>query len=167
MEAVAAHARVVELLRQREHLRERRVGAVERGVEAGDLRQLRRALQQRADRREVVRLVQRRERHELLELRHDRGVDADRRGVVGAAVDDAMADRGEPVVRAVRRLQPVEDVRERAVVAELRARLPALLAGGLAGGVLRDEARRGVDALDLPAGDERELARRARRTART
>ena len=104
VEAVAAHARIGELLRQREHLRERRVRPVDRGVEARDLRQLRRALEHRADRRQVVRLVQRRERHELLELRDDRGVEAHGRGVVDAAVDDAVTDGREPVIR--RRASP-------------------------------------------------------------
>ena len=49
------------------------------------------------------------------------------------AVHDAMADAGEPVARAVLLAQKVDDVLERAVVAELRALVPALLA---------DDARR-------------------------
>jgi hypothetical protein len=64
MEPVALHARVVQFRRNGESLRDRRVGAVERGVEAGNLGQVGRALEQHPDRSEVVRLVQRRERNE-------------------------------------------------------------------------------------------------------
>ena len=42
MEAVATHARRRDLARQREGLRQRRLAAVEGGIEAGDLRQVRR-----------------------------------------------------------------------------------------------------------------------------
>ena len=65
---------------------------MERGVEAGDLRQLRQAREQEADRREVVRLVQRRERHVFLQRVDDRGVDARRLRVLEPAVHDPMAD---------------------------------------------------------------------------
>ena len=69
VEAVAPHAALGDRRGQRERLRDRGLVAMERGVEAGDLRQLRRALEQRPDRRQVVRLVQRRERHVFLERR--------------------------------------------------------------------------------------------------
>ena len=157
MEAVAAHARIVQLGGNGESPRHVGVRRMERGIEAGHLRQVGPAPEEHPDRREIVRLMQRRERHELLELRHDRGVHPHRRRVLGAAVDDPMADRRETVSGAVRRLQPVEDVRERAIVSHLRARFPALLACRFPGGVLRDETGRGVDALDLPAGDQRKF----------
>ena len=50
-------------------VRERAVAAMERGVEAGDLRQSRPIAQQRPDRRQIVRLMQRRQRHVALEPR--------------------------------------------------------------------------------------------------
>ena len=68
MEAVAPHARLAYRARQGEQLRDLRLVAVERGVEAGDLRQVRQPPAHDADRLEVVRLVKRRERHERFEL---------------------------------------------------------------------------------------------------
>lgn len=50
MEAVTPHAGVVELDRERESLRDGRIRPVERRVEAGDLRELRRALEEQRDR---------------------------------------------------------------------------------------------------------------------
>ncbi len=55
VETVAAHALVLQLLRQREHLLDARERPVHRGVEARHLRQLRRARQHRPDRGQVVR----------------------------------------------------------------------------------------------------------------
>ena len=71
---------------------ERAVAAMEGGIEAGDLRQVGRAREQRADRREIVRLVQRRQRDVAFEMREHLVVDQHRPVVVGAAVHDAMAD---------------------------------------------------------------------------
>ena len=51
-------------------------------------------------------------------------------------MDDAMADRGEAVLAAVGCLQPVEDVGEGAIVAELHAGLPPLLTRRLSRRVL-------------------------------
>ena len=62
VEAVAADALVVERARQGVAVGVRGVAAVEGGVEAGDLRHVRVDLHREADRREVVRLVQRRQR---------------------------------------------------------------------------------------------------------
>ncbi len=75
---------------------------MEGGVEAGHLRQLRLPLDQRADRRQVVRLVQRRQRNVLLQrLKHAR-IDAHRRRILGAAVHDAVTDADEPVLAVPR-----------------------------------------------------------------
>ena len=64
-------------------------------VEACHLRQLRQPLQQEPDGRQVVRLVQRRERHELLERVEHCGVRAHRPRVFHAAVHHPMSDAGE------------------------------------------------------------------------
>ena len=93
VEAVAAHAFVVEMLRDRVVVRQRIVAAVEGGVEAGDLRQVGGARENGADRREIVRLVQRRQRHIAFELGQHLVVDQDRPVVVRAAMHDAMPDR--------------------------------------------------------------------------
>ena len=83
-----------------------------------------------------------------------RRVQAHRRGELGAAMHDAVSDRGQPLAAGLCGLQPVEDVRQRAVVAEspvCHRFSPSVLAGGVTG----DEARRGVEAFDLAAGHER------------
>ena len=64
VEPVAPDARLVQLGRQRESLRDVGIGPVEGGVEAGDLRQIRHPLQQQGDRRQVVGLMQGGERDE-------------------------------------------------------------------------------------------------------
>ena len=68
------------------------VVAVKCGVEAGDLRQSREIGEQRADRRQVVRLMQRRKRREPLQTRDHTMVDQHGTIIVGTAMDDAMAD---------------------------------------------------------------------------
>jgi hypothetical protein len=66
---------------------------VECGVETRDLEKPGHLGHPRTDRSQIVRLVQRRQRHEAFELLPRFGVDG-RRGVeVGAAVNDAMTDR--------------------------------------------------------------------------
>ena len=57
MEAVAAHALRIEALGQRVMIGERTVAAVERRIEAGDLRQFGTSFENGADRREIVRLM--------------------------------------------------------------------------------------------------------------
>src|SRR5207253_2818893 len=68
VKAVALDALLGEPARQRERRRDVRLGRVERGVEAGDLRDLRVQPRERADRLEIVGLMQRRERNQLLEI---------------------------------------------------------------------------------------------------
>ena len=167
MEAVAAHARVLELAGQREHLLDAREGPVHGGVEARHLRQLRRARQHRADRGEVVGQVQRRDRNQLLHLGEEDRVHAGGHHVPGRAVGDAVTDRDQAVGAAAALPEPAGDVGERAVVTERLAGRPALLARRMAGRVLGHEARRAADALDLTAGDQRQRPRPAARTPRT
>ena len=95
VEAVAAHALGVEPLRNGVMIRDRAVAAMKRGIEAGDLRQIGKALEQRADRREIVRLVQRRQRNVALEIVRARRASIRTGSVVlRSAMHDAMADRG-------------------------------------------------------------------------
>ena len=68
MKAVAPHARFGHRARQGEQLRDIWLVAVKRGVEARDLRQVRKPLSEDADRRQVVGLMKGRQRHELLKL---------------------------------------------------------------------------------------------------
>jgi hypothetical protein len=93
MEAVAANALLIELLRKRVVVREFRVPAMEGGIEAGDLRQLRLSLPQRADRAEVVGLVEWSQRREGLKPLERDIVDQNWLAVIRPAMNHAMADR--------------------------------------------------------------------------
>jgi len=101
--------------------------------------------------------MQRRERHVLFERGHDRGIDADRLVVLEPAVNDSMADRSQTIFCEML-AQERKQVIERAVMAELRAVAPRLLGKLGAFRVLRDEARRCVEALDLATRRQRKLA---------
>jgi hypothetical protein len=68
------------------------VVAVKRRVEAGYLRQSGKIDEQRADRRQVVRLMQRRKRREPFQTRDHTMVDQCGTIVIGTAMDDPMAD---------------------------------------------------------------------------
>ncbi len=91
VEAVAAHALVVERPGQSDPLRDRRLPPMEGRVETGDLRQVRPRGGQGPDRGETLRLVQRRQRNERLQRRHDLRRQPHGRMEVGAAVHDAVA----------------------------------------------------------------------------
>ena len=160
MEAVAAHPFVVEAVGYGIAIGRRGMAAMERGVEAGDLRQLRKALADRADRRKVVRLVQRRERHEALELRDHLVVDQNRLRVDRPAMDDAMPDGGK--VDAV--LLPQHgagDLDRGGEIAHL-AGLIGLIGENRVVGAGRLQPRAGSDAVDLTANDRRRAAARRR-----
>ena len=98
MKTVTTHAGVVQLGRDREALRDVGIRAVKRSVEASYLRQVRQHGGSGANRGQVVRLVQRRERDEFLERRQHLCIDAHRLGVVKSAVHDTVADSDERVV---------------------------------------------------------------------
>ena len=94
MKTVTAHARVVELLRQPNQLGELGLRTMHGGIEARDLRQVRSLGQQGADRREVVRLVQRHQWHELFELGDHPRIDTNRRSKLGTPMNDPVTDLG-------------------------------------------------------------------------
>ena len=75
METVAAHALGSERARQGEFLGQRRFRPVKGSVETGDLRELRRDRAYRADGGDIVRLVQGRERDEVLQRGEYRRID--------------------------------------------------------------------------------------------
>ncbi len=87
VEAITAHALLRQLPRDGEGLCLPGLVAVEGGVEAGDLRQLRMRLRQRADGGEVVRLVQRGERDQTVQLIQHGGGQQHRGGVADAAMN--------------------------------------------------------------------------------
>ena len=71
MEAVAAHASAVIDARQGEGVVHPGVGAMKRRVEAGDLHGIRKSHMRGCDAGEIMRLMQRSERNELLKLPDD------------------------------------------------------------------------------------------------
>ena len=131
---------------------------MERGIEAGDLRDVGRRRGDERDGREIVRLVQRRQRHQRLERGHDARIDPDRRGEFGAAVDDAMAEREHGT--AGQELAPeLQDLVGGALVIEL-ALGPAALGDGRARGVGCRKMGGESDILDLSVKQQRAVAAR-------
>ena len=120
MKPVAADALFGEAARKGESLGKIRLGAMERRIEAGDLRNLRRKLHDRANGRQVVRLVQGRERRELAEVVEHRLGHAHGTCVLEAAVDHAMTEADHRA--SIEQLAPgLEDLaRSRAMVEALR-----------------------------------------------
>ena len=118
MEPVAADALLGVGPGQGEGLGHLGLGSVERRVEARDLRQIGAELGEGPDRGQVVRLVERSQGDERVEIGQDLGVDPGRLAILQAAVDDAVAHRVKPPA-AQRRLDlggPAEQVFDRAVV---------------------------------------------------
>ena len=68
MEAIAPHALVIKTARQGEGVGDEGMGAVEGGVEAGDLRRFGESVQRRVDPSQIVRLVQGRQRLEIVQM---------------------------------------------------------------------------------------------------
>ncbi len=78
------------------------------------------AFQQPRDRRQVVRLVQGRERDQALERFERRWLHPHRSRVLESSVDDPMPHRHQPVIGKVV-LQEVAEILDRAVVTECRS----------------------------------------------
>src|SRR5215207_11034122 len=90
MESVAAHAFRMEARGNRVMVCDCVVRAVEAGIEAGDLRKVRKAGKKRTDGSEIVWLVQGRQRNTALKLGEHFAVDQYRPVVLRAAVHDTM-----------------------------------------------------------------------------
>ena len=130
---------------------------MKRSIEAGDLRNLRRALHHCTDRGEVVRLMQRRERDKTIERRKQRLIHSHRLRVLHSAMDDAVPDADE--LRTTRTLaQECEQMPQRSLVAELGTCGPVSRADFDALGVPRDEMRLAEQRLDLSAQAQFERA---------
>ena len=98
MKAIASDALLIERVGQRKGLLDLGSGSVEGGIETGHLRQFGIEGHCHFDGREIVRLVQRRERHQLLQLGEQFRRDTGGSGVVQTAMDDAVAERVKPSV---------------------------------------------------------------------
>src|SRR5439155_22453823 len=97
METVTSYAALMELEWQRERLCQRPLRPVKRRIEARDLRQRGRLLRDRAYRRQIVRLMQRRQGDQPLQLAQNLIVDAHRPFEPNPAMNDTMADGGDAV----------------------------------------------------------------------
>jgi hypothetical protein len=96
MKTVASDAFLKVGIRKRKSLLDLRRSAVKGGVEARHLRQIGIEPHRHFDRREIVRLVQRRKRHQSLQLRQQFRRDPGRPGMMQAAVDDTVAEGAKP-----------------------------------------------------------------------
>ena len=152
VEAVTTDALVVEPPRQREPVGELRMTAVERGVEAGHLRQVGLDRGDRADAGEIVRLMQRRERTERLQLGEHRRTDAHRRHEVDTAMHHPVTDAEQRRPIAEMLAQPAADHAEELAMTRAALVGPAPIDQHPAVGVRGNEARRRADALDLALG---------------
>ena len=148
MEAVAAYSFLVQPLRDCEAVGDLRVVPVKGRIEAGNLKELRLSLQNRADRGQVVRLVEGREGNQALQPSDDFRSDGDRFAVVGTAVNDAMAHRSrQPSTDLLP--QEYNDFFERSrYAADVRHGVPRIDQGAPLG-ILGQEPGSRADAIDL------------------
>lgn len=156
MEPVAPYAGLGQAPGQRKRLSQWRLRRVECGVEAGHLGEFGRARRDRPDGGEIVRLVQRRERHQPFERVEHRRAHPHRRREFESPVDHAMAGSHQ-ALPAQPLPEPVEQKTHGALVAGLHCATQVALGERGAAGVTRGEARLGQDAFDLAA--QRELRR--------
>jgi hypothetical protein len=153
---VAPQALAFEGARQAEPRCDRRLGCVKRGIETGDLRKPGPVGCERADRRDIVRLVMRRERLEGGKAFDRRGIEPDRCGEFAAAMHNAMAAARERRCEPAR-FEPVDQRADRAVMAAdiVERWLRNCRFDGAAGDA---EGRRLANAGDLAARDIRKSA---------
>src|SRR5262249_28881501 len=109
------------------------------------------------DRREVVWLVQRRERYVFLQRRKHFRIDPNRSAVLEPTVHNTVADADQALVTEFLAHER-DQVIERTVVTELRALAPRFLAKNLPVAILGDEARRGVKPFGLASRRQLRLA---------
>src|SRR5215471_10583682 len=152
MEAVTLHPLLLVAARQPEPARAIVHCLVERGVEAGDLRDVRLQSRTSANGREIMRLVQRSERLQFAKPLHDAIVDTNRRFELGAAMDDAVADRLQLAMTLLRK--PGEKLMQKILVSEPGAAFIEVAGHNyLAAGLARDQMRSNPDLLDFTAQD--------------
>src|SRR4051794_12325487 len=123
---------------------------MKRGVEARDLRQLGHAFGDDTDRRQIVGLMQRGERNEVLEPGKDLRVDQCWLRIFKTTMNDPVAHRDQAVVFAMPP-QKLNQVADGAVMTEARALLPLAGADVRTSRIFGAKNRRGVKAFDLTA----------------
>ena len=123
MKSVAPDALGGERARQCEGRSDRRLRVMERGVEAGKLRQSGVELGERRNGSQVVRFVERRQRNEAAHLVDHRRIDANRRGVECAAMHHAMSGRDKAMVLEMG-FQPAQQRGQRVLVSGAFSQIP-------------------------------------------
>ena len=151
MKTVAPHASFVQLDRQREHLRQLRLGAMKRRVEASHLWQIGLLGHQQLDRCQVVRLVQRRQGYELLQVADNHRIQPRRRRIQQPPVHHPVTDTHQAMPARVGAQKPGQ-VANRPLMAQHLAVGPELFADDRAVRVHRLEVGRRVKAFELTAG---------------
>ena len=102
VEAVAAQTGVEPLVRPAERACRVGHGGVERGVEARDVRQIRKLCPRRADTRKAGFVVERRELGECVDVVDDVRVDHNRFDELRTAMDDSVPDGSNAIERGAR-----------------------------------------------------------------
>src|SRR4030095_16503870 len=134
VKAVALYAGIVELHRQRESLGDVRSRAVKGRVEASDLRELWRTFEQSGHRRQVVGLMEGRQRDEALESLDCLWLDSHRHRELQAPVNDSVPHTSQPATCEVV-LEELAEIFDRPVVTEGRSR-PRLFGDDTSGRVV-------------------------------
>ena len=96
MKAISLDARAADVARQRDHFGNGRHSPMKARIEAGDLRYAGQSFGHRIDRREIVRLMERRQRYERAQLLEDFRSDDRWAAVLGPAMHDAVPDAEDP-----------------------------------------------------------------------
>lgn len=149
MESVAAYALRIELLGDCKAVGHLGVSPVKRGIEAGNLGQVRKPMQDRPDRRKIVGLMQWGQRYKAFKLiEHSIGHDCWRR-VGWSTVHDAMPD-GHRQSSTHLGAQEDHELVERGRHGGDLSRGPCLVRQALASDAPGPEARLHADAVDLP-----------------
>ena len=148
VKAVAMHAALGDLGRQREGLGDRWLGTMKRRIKTGDLRQVGTIQHQAPNRREIVRLVQRRQRDELVQGVIDACIHAHRATARGATMHDTMT-HGAQIVASASGIKMLEEQRQCSVMRHGLAVRPVTSKNLRAGGVRGAKMRRRIQTLKL------------------
>src|SRR2546423_3295729 len=152
MKTPASDATSEQLVRQTEALSHRGSATMKCGIEAGDLRQIRPEPGDALHRGEIVRLMQRDQGNQLLQLRNHLRIDQGRLDELQATMNHAMSDCQRSERAAVMVTNPIRKVRESLGMSELSAGFPqGKIREDLSFTVLRLESRRTAHAFDLTA----------------
>ena len=162
MVAPVAHSGIAHVLRQCVDLRHLRHRSMERGVEAGDLRQARECLGERPRAAHVEGLMRGFHRRQRFEVVQHVALDPHRRLEARTAEHHAVAGRHHLHVGDVG-FQPGDDEVQRCLVVDCLAVAPFMRVPWLAGRVLRDEMRVVLHAVDLAAAEQRQRPGRVHR----